>query len=414
MPELKETIDQLTAAFAEFKKANDERLKEVEAKGKADPLLVDKVDKLNTKIDELDKQKERIDQLEMRANRGDIAGDRNGKDVNNVQHREAFGKFMRKGLIDGLRDMEVKAGLSTGSNEDGGFAVPVTIEKSIIEIVTPIDPMRELADVVTVGAGEMKELVDTGDADSGWVGEEDSRDETDVSKLKEVTPYMGELYANPKATQTALDDIFFDAEAWIAKKVGRSFAKKEAAAFITGDGVKKPRGFLNYPVAATEDDKRAYGTLQYFKTGVAGGFAALNVNAGTGPADVLIDVVYAMKEGYLPGAVWVGKSTTFATVRKLKDAQGNYLWQPGIVSGEPANVLGYPVRRLESMPAIAANSLSLAFGNFMEGYRILDRMGTRVLRDPYTKKPYVQFYTTKRVGGCVINSEAIKLLKFAA
>jgi HK97 family phage major capsid protein len=218
---------------------------------------------------------------------------------------------------------------------------------------------------------------------------------------------MGELYANPAASQSMLDDAAFDVEAWLGEEIGREFGVAEGVAFVSGTGVNQPKGFLTYATAATADSARAFGTLQHVATGVSGAFAA------TAPEDALIDLVHALRPVYRQGAVFVMNSKTLARVRKMKDADGTFLWRPGLEAGQPATLLGYPVIEAEAMPDIAASSLSIAFGNFASGYVIAERAETRILRDPYSRKPFVHFYATKRVGGAVSNSEAIKLLKFA-
>jgi HK97 family phage major capsid protein len=219
---------------------------------------------------------------------------------------------------------------------------------------------------------------------------------------------MGELYANPAASQAMIDDAMFDVEAWIAHEVGTEFARAEGAAFVTGNGTNRPKGFLTYATTTQTDTLRAWGTLQYVPSGAAGGFAASN------PQDRLVDLVHALRPPYRQGACFVMNSSTLAVIRKFKTADGAFLWQPGLAEGRPDTLLGYPVIEAEDMPDIAADSLSIAFGNFGAGYLIAERGETQLLRDPFTNKPYVHFYAVKRLGGGVVNSEAIKLMKFAA
>jgi HK97 family phage major capsid protein len=242
---------------------------------------------------------------------------------------------------------------------------------------------------------------------SGWVGEEGARAETEAPGFVEVAPPLGEIYANPAATQAMLDDAFFNVEEWLAEELAAEFASKEGAAFVTGDGTNKPKGFLSYGVATTGDVARAFGTLQVLETGVDGAFPASD------PADKLIDLVYALRAPYRDKACFMMNTNVLAAVRKMKDSEGAYLWRPGMAAGDGATLLGYPIEEVAEMPDLAADSLSVAFGNFEQGYTVTDRMGTRILRDPFTNKPYVHFYTTKRVGGGVVNSEAIKLLRFS-
>ena len=226
--------------------------------------------------------------------------------------------------------------------------------------------------------------------------------------FNEIVPSFGELYANPAATQAMLDDAQFDVEAWLADEIASQFAKAEGTAFVNGDGIDKPKGFLTYTAVATGDATRTFGQLQYVPVGAASDFPATN------PQDKLLDLVHALRAPYRQGAVWVMNSATLAKIRKFKTSDGAFVWTPGLVTGQPDTLLGYPVVESEDMPDIAANSMPIAFGNFRAGYLIAERSETNILRDPYSNKPYVNFYATKRIGGAVSNSEAIKLLRIAA
>jgi HK97 family phage major capsid protein len=216
------------------------------------------------------------------------------------------------------------------------------------------------------------------------------------------------MYAAPRATQKLLDDAVFDVEGWLAGKVADKLSRTEGAAYVAGNGIAKPKGFTAYSTAATADATRDWGTLEHIDTGANGDFAASN------PADKLFDLEAAFKPGYLAGASWVTRRSVIVKVRKFKGSDNNYLWQPGLQAGKPATLIGYPIVMAEDMPALATNSLSMALGNFKTGYQIVDRFGVRLLRDPFTAKPYVIFYTTKRTGGGVVNFEAIKFLRFTA
>ena len=240
------------------------------------------------------------------------------------------------------------------------------------------------------------------------MGETASRPTTTAPELREIAPPVGEIYANIAATQRMLDDAFFNVEAWITSEIAAEFAKAEGAAFISGNGSDKPRGFLSATVATSGDATRLFGELQMIKTGVAGGFIATTSTAN--PADTFIDTIMAMKSELRAGAVWGMNSLTQAAVRKFKDADGAYIWRPGMMDSQPATILGYAVVEMPDMPDVATNTLPVAFGNFQRGYTIVDRVNTTLLRDPYTNKPFVQFYALKRVGGTVIDSEAIKLI----
>ena len=271
-----------------------------------------------------------------------------------------------------------------------------------------ISPIRAIANVVRTGTAGYRKLVTTGATVAGWASETGARAETATPTFQEIAPPSGELYANPAASQAMLDDAQFDVEAWLSGEIAREFAYAEGAAFISGNGTNKPKGFLTYTTTNEADAVRAFGSLQYVASGAAGGFAASN------PQDRLIDLVQALRAPYRQGATFVMNSATLARIRKFKTADGAFLWQPALAAGQPATLLGYPVVEAEDMPDVAADSLSIAFGNFTHGYVIAERSDTSILRDPFTNKPFVNFYAVKRIGGAVANSEAIKLMKFAA
>jgi HK97 family phage major capsid protein len=313
-------------------------------------------------------------------------------------------KYLRKGLETGV-ELKAVTGVSDGA---GGYAVPEEIDAEIDKLLTAISPIRAIANVVKVGSAGYRKLVTRGGTPSGWVAETAGRPETGTADFVEIAPPFGELYANPAASQAMLDDAAFDVEAWLASEIATEFARAEGAAFVGGSGVNRPKGFLAAPTAIQVDSLRPFGTLQVVHTGVAGGFPASN------PQDKLIDLVQALRPPYRQGAVFVMNSSTAARIRKFKTADGAFLWAPGLVAGQPDTLLGYPVVEAEDMPDVAADSLSLAFGNFRAGYLIAERTETQILRDPFTNKPFVHFYATKRIGGQVANSEAIKLMKFAA
>ena len=312
-----------------------------------------------------------------------------------------------KGFVDGyLRkgsEREVKS-LSGATLADGGYAVPQELDALIASQLMDISPIRRLAQVVQVGTSGYRKLIATGGTASGWVAETAGRPETDAPQFEEIAPPTGELYANPAASQAMLDDAAFDIEGWLASEIAMEFARAEGAAFVNGNGTNRPMGFLSAPAAATTDGPRPFGTLQYVASGDAAGFDA-------NPDAKLIDLVHTLKSGHRQGASWVMNSATLAEVRKLKTTDGALLWQPGLVEGQPDRLLGYPVVEAEDMPDIAANAFPIAFGNFKAGYLIAERSATTILRDPFTNKPFVHFYATKRVGGQVLDSAAIKLLK---
>lgn len=312
-----------------------------------------------------------------------------------------------KGFVDGYlrlgRETELKS-LSIGSPADGGYAVPRQIDDMISARLIKISPIRSIATVAKTSTAGYRRLLSQGGTASGWVSETAPRPDSPTSKLAEIVPPMGELYANPSATQAMLDDAVFDVSAWVANEIATEFARAEGAAFVNGTGLNQPKGFLQTTAAAQNDATRAYGSLQFIGSNNATGF-------DTAPEAKLIDMVFSLRAGLRQGAVWVMNATTLAAVRKFKAADGSFLWQPGIADGQPNRLLGFPVIEAEDMPDIAAGNYPIAFGNFAAGYLIAERNTTSILRDPYTNKPYVQFYATRRIGGTVLDSDAIKLLK---
>ena len=361
--------------------------------------LVARVDAAEADIDglrgEVDEVKGRLDRLG-RGPRAPLEGGRGGAEV--------------KGFVDGYlrqgRETEVKAVQGTVP-ADGGYAVPREIDAAIARQLTLVSPIRQIAQVVQVGSAGYRKLVTLGGTASGWAAETAARPETGTPTFAEIAPPSGDLYANPAASQAMLDDAAFDLEAWLASEIATEFARAEGAAFVSGNGTNRPKGFLIQPTSAQDDGARAFGALQFIGSGNATGL-------GDTIEMKLIDLVHALKAGHRQGASWVMNSATLAAVRKLKTDDGAFLWQPGIAAGQPDRLLGYPVVEAEDMPDVAANAFPIAFGNFKAGYLIAERGATTILRDPFTNKPFVHFYATKRIGGQVLDSEAIKLLKIAA
>ena len=408
---------EILQAFEQFKAANDERLKQIEAKGHADPLLEAKVDNANAHITKLEGElKARIDEAEAKFNRLGKSGGRSEEDQLATDHKAAYQKFIRNGKSEGLVDIEARSGfdvknaIQTGSDPDGGFAVPVELDRNINSTLINMCAMRRLANVVTAGPGYFK-LFNVHGTNSGWVGETSARPETNTSALKKLTPYFGEIYANPMASQNSLDDIFFDVESWIVQEVATEFEKQEGA-FLTGDGLNKPKGLLSFSTATTSDATRAFGTIETIKTGDANGFATVSATAS--PFDILEDTVAALKAGYRNGSSWLMNKKTLALLRKVKTATtGEYVYQPPNGTA-PGAIWGYSYDEDENMPDVGAGALPIAFGSFKRAYTIVDVMGTRIIRDPYTNKPYVGFYVTRRTGGMLENSEAIKFVLVSA
>jgi HK97 family phage major capsid protein len=396
--EIADAQDVFMRAFEAFKDANDERLDQLERR-MSDSLTEEKLDRINRALDDT---KRRVDDLALKAARPQLGGPspRSGAAG---EHKAAFEGYMRRGEAHNLRRLEEKA-LSAGSDADGGYLVPDEIEAGVMRALRGASPIRAISGVRQVSANTYKKPFAITGAATGWVAETGTRAQTNSPTLAELAFPTMELYAMPAATQTLLEDSAVNIDEWVAEEVRVAFAEQENAAFVSGDGVNKPKGFLAYTTVA--EASWSWDKIGYLTTGVSG---ALPVSA---PADKLIDLVYTLKAGYRANAHWVMNRSTQAEIRKIKDGEGNYIWRPGEQAGQGATLMTYPIAETEDMPAIAANSLSIAFGDFGRGYLVVDRVGIRILRDPFSAKPYVLFYTTKRVGGGVQDFNAIKLLKF--
>ncbi|WP_321345883.1 phage major capsid protein [Breoghania sp.] len=405
-PDLGGTMEEFLHAFEEFKDANESRLKALETRG--DVLADEKLERINASLDELMLKSRRPN---LGAGPGGSEGSQAARPGSRfrvsdaLEHRSAFDAYMRKGREEGLRQLEAKA-LSIASDPDGGYLVPDETETQVLSRLANISPIRAIAGNRQVSASVFKKPFATTGAATGWVGETDARTQTATPKLAELSFPTMELYAMPAATASLLEDAAVNVDEWIAGEVETAFAEQEGAAFINGDGINKPRGFLDYPTV--DEASWSWGNLGTVSTGVSGALPA------TDASDVLIDLVYALKSGHRQNAHWVMNRSTQGEIRKLKDADGNYLWQPPAGVSASASLMNFPITEAEDMPDIAADATPIAFGDFARGYLVVDRMGIRVLRDPYSAKPYVLFYTTKRVGGGVQDFDAIKLLAFSA
>jgi len=431
MSDLQKLVGDLAATFNEFKTKNDERIAQIEKSGTADGLLTEQVEKLSGRIDELTDKKGDLEKqlgiVETQLARKSVSADTGenadeqkaqkfyadvckARGIQPVEaytaadlraYKSAFLQHMRKG--DNVA-LDVQKALSVGSDPDGGYTVDPDTSGRIVSKIFETSPMRSVASVQTIGTDALEGLYDLDEASAGWVGETSARPTTDTPQLGRWRIPVHEMYANPAATQKVLDDSFVNLESWLADKVADKFARIENAAFVNGDGVGKPRGFLTYGAGTTLP-----GTIEQVPTGVNSGFAT----NGTG-GDPLITLIYSLKQAYRSGARFFMPRAVVSLVRKIKDSDGMYIWQPGIAAGQPSTLLGFPVVEFEDMEAPGVTSLSAAFGNMGEAYQIVDRQGIRVLRDPYTNKPYVHFYTVKRTGGDVVNFEAIKILRLGA
>lgn len=392
------THAELMRAFEEFKEANDRSLSGLERR-RTDVLLNEKLARIDRTIDA---QARQLDEIALKNARPIIGHER--ARGGSPEHKAAFEAYVRLGENSDLRLLESKA-LSEGSNPDGGFLVPPEIETQIGRRLIAISPIRSIAGMRTISSNLYKKPFMTAGPAVGWVGETDARTQTASPVLDELSFPAMELYAMPAATAALLDDSAVNIDEWLAQEVEQVFAAQEGAAFVNGDGNNKPRGSLSYNAVANAS--WTWGNIGYIDSGVSGAFPASN------PTDLLVDLIYSVKAGYRQNGVFVMNRKTQSAIRKFKDTTGNYLWQPPAVVGGKATLMTFPVIEAEDMPDIAANSLSIAFGDFYRGYLVVDRAGVTVLRDPYTAKPYVLFYTTKRVGGGVQDFEAIKLMKFA-
>lgn len=377
--------------FEQFKATNDKRLDAISQEKSA---LAEKVETLNGKLSELDNVKNVLEN-ELKEVKRPAGGNKQA-----TAHKEAFAMFIRKGDEQGLAELERKT-MQTGVDADGGFAVPEELNTDILSALRDEVVMRQECTVMTVGTPDWKKLTSKGGIASGWVGETDERTETGTPKLGVISPVWGEIYGNPYATQTMLDDAFFNVESFIVNELSQEFAEKEEEAFTLGDGNKKPKGFLAYETTAQADKDRDWGKLQNVVAGAA--------NLTT---DDIVKLTYTLRKVYRSGAKFMMNNQSLLAVRLLKDSNGNYIWQPGLQVGQPSLLSGFAVAENEQMPDIGDSSgkAPIAFGNFKRGFYIFDRIGIRMLRDPYTKKPFVGFYTTKRVGSMLNDSNAIKVL----
>jgi HK97 family phage major capsid protein len=316
-------------------------------------------------------------------------------------HQKAFNAYLRNGDDDGLRGLELEGkSLSTAVNSDGGYLVDPQTSATVQSVLNATASVRAIASVVQVEATSYDVLVDHTDVGAGWATEAGPQAETDSPQIDRITIGLHELSALPKASQRLLDDSAFDIEGWLAGRIADKFARAEAAAFVNGDGVDKPKGFLTH--TAVDNDVWTWGNLGYVPSEVDGEVTP----------DAIIELVYALGAQYRANGAFVMNSKTAGRVRKLTDADGRFLWSDGLAAGEPAMLMGYPVLVAEDMPDAGSDSFSIAFGDFRAGYTVAERPDLRILRDPFSAKPHVLFYATKRVGGDVSDFAAIKLLKF--
>lgn len=396
MEELKRLLEELARAHEAFKASNDERLKAIEAKGYAPADVEQKVDDLNTRIAGLSKEIEELTLKSQRPAPGDA------RTVEQAEHKAAFMNWIRKGEEGNLRSLERKA-MTVGSDPDGGYLVGEEMEAGIDRLVGATVSMMRLATVRSVGATVYKRRVRTRGAGYGWAGEEETPTETTAPQYAMLSFEPGKIWAEPQVSSDLLEDAEFDIESEIMDALEQDFGEGIGAALVTGNGINRPRGITSYTTVANAS--YAWGSIGYVASGAAGAFD---------DSDAFIDLIHALKPAYRANGQFLMNDLTLSGIRKMKDGEGNYLWQPSLQLGVPDRLLGYPTNTDDNMPDIAANSLSIAFGDFKKAYVVVNRRGTAMLRDPYTAKPFVKFYTTKRVGGGIMNYEAMKFMKFAA
>jgi HK97 family phage major capsid protein len=390
MTDVTKTIEELGKAFEAFKATHNQELQALK-QGQGTAEFQAKLDKINSDLDQHSKEIEDAHTKLAAAQHG-----LPGAGVKDAEYTGAFNAHMRKG--------DLQAALSKGTAEEGGYLTPVEWDRTITDKLREESPMRQLAQVQPTSKAGWKKLFNMGGTGSGWVGETDPRPETATPTLAELGFGHGEIYANPAATQQILDDAEINIESWLATEASSEFTEQEGIAFISGNGTNKPAGILTYVEGGANAAKHPFGAIKVVNSGAAADISS----------DAVLDLIYRLPKKFRQNARFLTNNLTIAKVRKLKDGQGNYLWQPSAQAGQPATLHGYGIAEDENMPDVAANSIPMLFGDYKRGYLIIDRMGVRVLRDPYTKKPYVLFYTTKRVGGGVQNPECLRALKVAA
>jgi HK97 family phage major capsid protein len=394
-----EAQEQLTRTSHEHAQTNDDLVAAIERKMAADAVTKDTLARMAADIAANGRQTR---ELALKSARRPLDG---ASAARSPEQKQAFDAYIRSGDARPTLALDTKA-MSVGAPADGGYLAPIEIEAEIGRRLAEISPIRAMASVRQVSAATYRKPFATSGFAVGWVAETAARPQTATPTLDALEFPAMELYAMPAATPQLLEDAAVDLERWIADEVETAFAEQESQAFVTGDGLAKPKGFLAYPQVA--DASWAWGSIGTIASGAAGGFAASN------PSDRLVDLVYSVKAAYRQNGAFVMNRKTQAEIRKFKDAQGHYLWQPPAQAGGRASLMGFPVVESEHMPDIAAGATPIAFGDFRRGYLVVDRTGLRILRDPYSAKPYVLFYTTKRVGGGVQDFSAIKLMKIAA
>lgn len=384
--ELKALVESLNKAFSDFKAEHTKQLEEVK-KGNQDALQALKVERINDEIGQLQAS---VDELNLKLAAGQMGS---GQKLADPEYTEAFQAHFRKGVV--------QASMNKGAADEGGYLAPTEWDRTITDRLLQVSPIRSMAAHIRISGDGFTKYFNNRGTTSGWVGEAAARPETNTPTLGALTYKTGEIYANPAATQQMLDDSEINLESWLAGEVETEFSYQEGIAFLTGDGANKPNGLLTYVTGGTNATKHPWGAIATVNSGAAAEITG----------DGLLDLIYALPSEYTQNATLCANRSSLGKLRKLKDGQGNYLWQPSFQAGQPATLSGQAVRELAGLPDIVAGSTPIVFGDFRRGYLVVDRAGIRVLRDPYTNKPFVHFYTTKRVGGGLLNPDVFKVLK---
>jgi HK97 family phage major capsid protein len=389
------SIEDLGTAFEAFKATHTAQLDEIKA-GKTDVVTTDKLAKVEADLDRLQAAIESV-------NLANAVGD--GHDSAKPRDPEYTAQFRSyfKGGEPSAKLNEVRAA-ATKTDGEGGYLAPVEWDRTIGKKQKVISPMRQNSSVISISGAGFKKVFSDGIVGSGWVGETAARPQTTTPGLSILDFGLGELYANPAASQGLIDDAEIDVEAWLADEVSVEFDRQEGIAFLSGDGTNKPHGVLTYVTGAANAAKHPYGAIPVLNSG-----AAADVKA-----DALFDLQADLPAEHVPGAKFFMNRGSQAAFRKLKTADGAYLWQPSLALGVPPTLAGEAVVDMPGMPNVGAGNIAALYGDMAETYQVIDRIGVRVLRDPYTAKPFVLFYTTKRVGGGVKNPTAMRALRIAA
>ena len=392
--EITSKVNELASNWEQFKVLNDQRLQTLEKKNTVDPITLSQMEKLNNLIDGYQDKISKIEVASLRPH-SELENPRSASV--DQEYKKAFVNYLRKGHESTLATLEKKT-LSVGNNAEGGYLVTHQMSNAMIRAIFETSPMRQLANITSISSDALEIIEDYDEAYAGWTHETETRTETKTPQINKKVIMVHEIYAQPKATQKLVDDASIDIETWLAEKIVDVFSRKENAAFINGDGIGKPKGILSYPNGIKWNE------VEQITSGENGAITS----------EGIFKLYYSLKEIHAVNAKFLMSRAAVQALRMLKDTRsGKYLWQPSLEAGTPDSLLGAEVVQSPDMPGLTQGALAIAFADFRAAYQIVDRQGIRVLRDPFTDKPFVKFYTTKRVGGDVTNFQAIKLLSLA-